>query len=127
MGNYHKPVKTKSSGTGGKRKSMEGKKLCYVGSPPTNAKVATKDTRVMKNARGNIRKVKLKGALYMNVKGKDGKISKVKIKKVTDNPDNRHFTRQNILTKGAVVDTDAGPAKVTNRVGQDGVVNGILI
>jgi len=50
-----------------------------------------------------------------------------KIKTITDNPANRHFIRRNIMTKGSVIDTEMGKAKITSRPGQDGVVNAVLI
>jgi small subunit ribosomal protein S8e len=40
---------------------------------------------------------------------------------------NPEFIRQNIITKGAIVETKIGKVKVTNRVGQDGIVNGVLM
>jgi small subunit ribosomal protein S8e len=46
---------------------------------------------------------------------------------VTENPANKNFVRRNILTKGAVVATDLGKAKITSRPGQDGEVNAILL
>jgi len=127
MSNYHRPTKTKTSGTGGKKVSFKKKKLRNWGNEPTNAKVSQKEVRILKSVRGNLKKVKLKSALYANVVGKDGKISKVKIKKVTETLDNPHNTRQNILTKGGIIDTEIGSAKITNRVGQDGIVNAKLI
>ncbi|MFH1306727.1 MAG: 30S ribosomal protein S8e [Candidatus Micrarchaeota archaeon] len=126
-GNYHNPIKTKSSGTGGRRKRMEGKKLCYCGNPATNTKVGEKQVRGRKNARGNCVKIKLKMCHLINVRDKEGKIKRVKMKNVLETPGNPHNARQNIITKGAIVDTEAGKAKVTNRVGQDGVVNGVLV
>jgi len=35
--------------------------------------------------------------------------------------------RRNILTRGAVIKTEIGDARITNRPGQDGVVNAILL
>ena len=58
---------------------------------------------------------------------KTKKSSKAKINTVVDNPANRNFIRANILTKGTVVDTDKGKARITNRPGQEGTVNGVLI
>ena len=54
-------------------------------------------------------------------------MKKVTLRTVLETPDNRHYARQNIITKGAVVDTEIGKVKITNRVGQDGVVNGKLL
>jgi small subunit ribosomal protein S8e len=44
-----------------------------------------------------------------------------------ENPANPHYVRRNIITKGAVIKTELGNAKVTSRPGQDGVVNAALI
>ena len=49
------------------------------------------------------------------------------IKAVLENPANRNFIRRNIITKGAVVDTDKGKVKITSRPGQEGALNGVLI
>ncbi|MBW3021144.1 30S ribosomal protein S8e [Candidatus Woesearchaeota archaeon] len=49
------------------------------------------------------------------------------IKSVVDNNANRNFIRQNILTKGAVVETDKGKAKITSRPGQVGTLNAVLV
>ena len=58
----------------------------------------------------------------------DGKkYSKVKIKSVLKNDANRHFVRRNIITKGAVIETELGKAKVTSRPGQEGTVNAVLV
>ena len=51
---------------------------------------------------------------------KTGKAKKATIKTVTENPANIHYVRRNILTKGAVVDTDLGQVRVTSRPGQSG-------
>ena len=56
-----------------------------------------------------------------------GKTKKVEIKNVVETPSNRFLARQNVLTKGTIVETGMGRARVTNRPGQEGVVNGVLI
>ena len=48
-------------------------------------------------------------------------------KKCFETPSNRFFARQNILTKGTIVETNKGKARITNRPTQEGVVNGILV
>jgi small subunit ribosomal protein S8e len=52
---------------------------------------------------------------------------KLKIKTIVENPANRHFVRRNIITKGCVIDTEKGKARVTSRPGQEGTVNAVLI
>ena len=55
------------------------------------------------------------------------KTSLVEIKKVVDNPANRNFVRRNIITKGALIETALGKARVTSRPGQEGLVNAVLV
>jgi len=61
----------------------------------------------------------------MNPKTK--KASVTDLKTILESPANRHFVRRNIITKGAVIETPNGKAKVTNRPSQEGFVNAVLI
>ena len=51
----------------------------------------------------------------------------MEIKDVLENPANPHYVRRDIITKGAIVITDIGKARITSRPGQHGVVNAVLI
>ncbi|HQT45344.1 MAG TPA: 30S ribosomal protein S8e [Candidatus Micrarchaeota archaeon] len=125
MEQYHGRKGTKTNGTGGKRHRSADKKLSLMGSPFTATKLGDKQVKVLLAGRGSTFKIKLKRATFVNVVTKDG-IKKAKIRNVTESPANRNYARQNIISKGTIVDTELGKVKVTNRVGQDGVVNGIL-
>jgi small subunit ribosomal protein S8e len=46
---------------------------------------------------------------------------------VVENPANPHYVRRNILTKGAIVETEFGKARIISRPGQHGVINGVLV
>lgn len=46
---------------------------------------------------------------------------------VVNNPANQHYVRRNIITKGAVVKTSLGLARITSRPGQDGTLNAVLV
>ncbi|MCX8196766.1 MAG: 30S ribosomal protein S8e [Candidatus Micrarchaeota archaeon] len=127
MENYHGPSGSTVKGTGGKMGKHSDKKLRLVGGPFTATKVGKEDLRQLRQGRGNVYKVKLKTAKFANVLSKDGKIRKASIRTVIETPDNRHHARQNIITKGAIIDTELGKAKVLNRVGQDGVINAKLL
>jgi small subunit ribosomal protein S8e len=58
---------------------------------------------------------------------KTGVAKKVKIETVVENPANLHYVRRNILTKGAIIKTELGKARITSRPAQDGAVNAVLI
>ncbi len=61
-----------------------------------------------------------------NVAGASGKVTKVKILSVKHSPAKRDYERRGVITKGAIIDTEAGEAKVTSRPSDDGVVNAVL-
>jgi small subunit ribosomal protein S8e len=63
---------------------------------------------------------------FVNIVDK-GKTQKIEIKNVLETPSNRFLARQNILTKGTILETEKGKVKITNRPTQEGVVNGILL
>ena len=63
----------------------------------------------------------------INVIDADGKAHTVEIINVIENRANPNYVRRNIITKGAIVETEIGNAKVTSRPGQDGVVNGVIV
>jgi len=107
-----------------KRKYEMGKEFV----PPINDPGAEKEVRKVVEGRSNIVKVRIRKVIYANVADpKTGKISKVKVLSVENNPANRHFSRIGVVTKGAIIKTELGLAKVTSRPNQDGVVNAVLI
>ncbi len=83
--------------------------------------------RKTKRTRGGNTKTILLSANVINIRTKNNKVKKVKIKNVLETPSNRFLARQNILTKGTIVETELGKAKITNRPSQEGCVNGVLI
>jgi small subunit ribosomal protein S8e len=84
------------------------------------------EKRKAKKTRGGDKKIYLLKSETINILNKD-KTQKTKIKNVLETPSNRFLARQNILTKGTIVETELGKAKITNRPSQEGNINGILI
>lgn len=56
-----------------------------------------------------------------------GLTKQTKILSVIENPADPHFVRRNTLTRGAIIETELGRARVTSRPGQVGMVNAVLI
>ena len=114
--------------SGGKYKQKGRKKKSYeLGREPALTKLEKKRSKYVRT-RGNNRKVRLLSADTANLFDPNTKkYEQTKIKAVVENPANRHFIRRNIITKGCIVETDKGKAKVTSRPGQDGTVNAVLI
>jgi small subunit ribosomal protein S8e len=58
---------------------------------------------------------------------KTNKTKKTKIKNVAETPQNIFLARQNRLIKSAIIDTELGKAKITNRPSQEGQINAVLL
>ena len=112
---------------GARYHAFRKKRLSDMGSEPTLTKIGKRGVHVARG-RAGILKVKLMVSETANVLNpQTKKYSQSKILTVVDNAASRHFIRRNIITKGAVINTEAGKAKVTSRPGQDGTINAILI
>lgn len=130
MVQYHKQPKTKASGTGGKKRSARGKLLAHYGgffSRTHFSKEAKAEARETRRVKGGSSKQAGKLVLYASVALKGGGVKKAKILNVVQSPDNPHHARENILTRGAVIETELGKAAVTSRPGQHGLVNAVLV
>ena len=126
MYQYHESrTKKVSSGTGGSRVKFRDKKLAHLGRRFTATKVGEKLVRESLRTKGGNSKLRLKKANSVNVLTKAG-MKKAKILGVVESH-RADFARENIITRGAILKTDIGKVKVTNRVGQDGMVNGVLL
>jgi small subunit ribosomal protein S8e len=112
--------------SGGKYISRRKKKLYELPGQKKSVKLG-EDKRKSKRTQGGNKKTFMLGAKFINLKNKEGKTKKVQIKNVLETPSNRFLARQNIITKGTIVQTDSGKARITNRPTQDGVLNGTLI
>ncbi len=111
--------------TGGKYIARRKKKSYEIAGQKRIVKLG-EEKRKTSRVRGGNKKTYLLNAKFVNVKDKT-KSKKVEIKNVSQTPSNRFLARQNILTKGTIVETELGNVKITNRPTQEGVVNGILL
>lgn len=113
--------------TGGMYRHQRKKKLHDLGRDASLTKLDNLKKRILR-VKGDNLKFRLFAANTINLfDPKTKKYSVEKIKTVSENPANRHFVRRNIITKGCIVVTEKGKARVTSRPGQDGMVNGILV
>ena len=112
--------------TGGKYKKAKKKKKYERLGQKRIVKLGENKKKTKKTRGGNIKSFLLKGKI-INVKTKDKKLKKVEIKNILETPSNRFLARQNILTKGTIVETELGKVKITNRPTQEAMLNGILV
>jgi small subunit ribosomal protein S8e len=119
--------KSKRKNSGGRFRAIRKKRLYEIGREPALSKIGAFKKSNIRITGGN-RKSWIISSNVINVTDpKTKKAVKATIKTVTDNPANRQYIRRNILTKGTIVDTDLGKARITSRPGQEGSLNGVLI
>jgi len=118
-------MKTGRKVSGGKYKTNRKKR--FHESKRQERVVAIKETKRKKlRGRGGKRKTVLLGENLVNLKTKNG-IKKVKIKNVLETPQNVFLARQNRLVKSAIIETEDGKARITNRPSQEGHINAVLV
>ncbi|ENN96141.1 30S ribosomal protein S8e [Methanocaldococcus villosus KIN24-T80] len=115
--------------SGGMYKKARKKRKYEMGREPIETHVCSEGMKLkIVRVRGGNRKVKVVRTAYANVIDPETNIAKkVKIITVKENQANIHYVRRNVITKGAIIETELGLAKVTSRPGQDGTVNAVLI
>ena len=117
-----------------RRKSTGGRKVSARGKRRTEISTEKQWTFIGEPKRKNYRKtggnplIRVLSENTISVADRStGKVEKANILNVVDNPCDPNYVRRNILTKGAIIETDKGQVRITSRPGKDGVVNGILI
>lgn len=119
--------RSKRKPTGGLYHKLRKRKKRDIGSDFLPIKIGNEKKKKLRTFGGNF-KIRLLEANTLNLfNPKTNKSEKVKIITVKENPANPHFVRMNIITKGAIVQTEKGLAKVTNRPGQEGIINAVLV
>ena len=124
MAQWHGISRRKS--TGGRRVAARGKRSTEISSEKQFALIGEPKRKIYRKTGGNTSRG-LGDVYKRQVNGKDGKSSIATITNVIKNDANPNYIRRNILTKGAVVDTDKGHVKITSRPGHDGVLNGVVL
>jgi len=113
--------------TGGKIISHRKKRKFQRGSLPLLTKIG-KEKKTKERVRGGMTKIKLPQAEFANViDPKTNKAKKVKILDVLRNEANPQYVRRRIITKGTIIKTELGEAKVLSRPSQHGVVNALIV
>jgi len=123
----HQGGLTKRNPTGGRRRPYRKRRKREIGRDPLDAVIGERKY-IKVRTRGGGLKIRLMSDQYANVYDPSQKKTvKAEILKVESNPSNRDYDRRGVITKGAIIVTKLGKAKVTSRPGQEGIINAILI
>lgn len=112
--------------TGGRFKQPV-KKLATIGGSQALTKIGKRKLKYKRGRGGKLKTVLLAVSKVNLLDPKTKKSQPTEISAVLENPANRNFVRRGILTKGAVVNTPLGKARITSRPGQLGTLNAVLI
>ncbi|MBU0460316.1 MAG: 30S ribosomal protein S8e [Nanoarchaeota archaeon] len=118
--------RSKKKSSGGRYHAARSKRKYELKGFAANTKLGELKSRLKRILGGN-KKRSLLSIGEVNVADKKGKVTKIKILTVLENPANPNLVRRNVITKGAIVKTDLGKVRITSRPGQEGVVNGVLV
>lgn len=117
---------TKRKKTGGKKRAYRTKRIHEQGRHPVETTLG-KTKRKKVQGRSKIEKVKLVKAEMVNVTDPTtGRTERLEILDVTRNPAKADYNRRGVITKGTIIRTEKGIAKIVSRPGQDGALNAVV-
>ena len=120
-------ARSKRKYTGKKYKHFRKKRKRELKRPTINTVIGPDKKKEQRTLGGNS-KIRLFSTNFINVTDPNtNKTSKVRIIGFESNAASKDFNRRHVLTKGAVVETELGDARITSRPGQHGTLNGILV
>ena len=119
--------RSRRKASGGRYHSGRTKRKSELVGFATMTKISDQNkTRTERVIGGNV-KASVLNMVEVNVSDKKGKSQKTTVVNVLESPANPNLVRRNIVTKGTVIETKLGKARVTSRPGQEGCVNAVLI
>jgi small subunit ribosomal protein S8e len=113
--------------SGGRYKSTLSKRTHMLGRNPTLTKIGEMRKAKIPSKGGHAKMRLYEGSSANLYDPKTKRHEKATITTVLESPADRNFVRRNILTRNTVVQTDKGKARITNRPGQEGAINAILL
>ena len=117
----------KQKPSGGRRHVFRKKRKFEQGTFPAETMMGEQKRKVVRGRGGNLKIKVLSEKQVCVTDPKTGKTEKTEVVRVVKNPANIDYDRRGVITKGAVVETSLGQARITSRPGQHGILNAILI
>jgi small subunit ribosomal protein S8e len=112
--------------SGARKKAYRKKRKYEQGTFSAETLMGEQKRKIARGRGGNL-KIKILSEKQVCVTNpKTGKTEKTEVLRVVRNPANIDYDRRGVITKGAVVETRVGQARITSRPGQHGVLNAVL-
>jgi small subunit ribosomal protein S8e len=104
-----------------------GKRKHEIGRTPTETLMGSPRRRTV-DSRGIRKKTPALTLLQVNVTDpKKNETVRAEIEDVEENSASMDYQRRKVITRGTIIKTSKGRARVTSRPGQDGILNAVLI
>ncbi|HLC55642.1 MAG TPA: 30S ribosomal protein S8e [Candidatus Nanoarchaeia archaeon] len=120
-------IRSRRKLTGGRYRDYRKKRQSELGRDSRFTLIGKRKAANIRVIGGNKKEVLFSEEMANVLDPKTKKVKKAKIKVVVENKANVNFVRRNIITKGTIIETELGKARITNRPGQEGQVNAVLI
>jgi len=117
----------KKTASGARKKGYRKKRKYEQGMFPVETTLGEQKRKVARGRGGNLKLKILSEKQVCVTDAKTGKTEKTEVVRVVRNPANIDYDRRGVITRGAVVETPLGQARITSRPGQHGVLNAVLI
>ena len=112
--------------TGGRKWAYRSKRLHEMGSHPVETMLGETERKI-ESGRSSLKKIKLVSTNFVNVSDPStGITQRLEVLDVVSNPANVDYNRRGVITKGVIVRTERGLARIVSRPGQDGVLNAVV-
>ncbi|HEX5921333.1 MAG TPA: 30S ribosomal protein S8e [Nitrososphaeraceae archaeon] len=113
--------------TGGRKIAMRSRRKFEIDRYPNEAVIGS-NVKVTRRVRGADSKTALKTVELANVSNvEENKTTRLKILRVIKNTANKDYERRGVITKGTVIETELGLARVISRPGQVGLINAVQL
>ncbi len=113
--------------SGGRLRPIRKKRRFEIAREIQHATIGTGTVKQYR-VKGANRKLRILTTNTVNVYDPATKQMKVvKLLTVRENPANPNYVQRNIITRGAIVETELGLVQIRSRPGQDGVLNGVRV
>jgi small subunit ribosomal protein S8e len=117
----------KKKSSGGRKHAYRKKRKFEQGTFPAETLMGEQKRKLVRGRGGNVKIKVLVEKQVCVTDTKTGKTEKTEVTRVIRNPANIDYGRRGVITKGAIVETPIGQARITSRPGQHGVLNAIKV
>ncbi|NHI83540.1 MAG: 30S ribosomal protein S8e [Candidatus Thorarchaeota archaeon] len=125
MGVWHR--KSGRTSSGARLKKFRSKRKHEMGRTPTETLMGEAKRKKMDSRSAQKKMPALRLGMVNVIDPKTGKTIRAEIEDVENNPANMDYQRRKVITRGTIIKTSKGRARVTSRPGQSGILNAVLI